>query len=165
MFVRLGAGAHTTAYHSPEWHLEAPHPEVIQSAVHAPGNWSPLTPSTPLWDLCVFALVDSCPSPTLLRFTLMFNPILTVSFFSPRKPLGQSWISKGLFTWQDYPSFQSHWGRFFSHKKHIQWIFCSLALFLSVSFTLSLTPFCLCPFGPLLNTLIHPIEEFICCSS
>lgn len=84
MSLKLGAGAATTPYHSPEWHLEAPHPEVIKSAVHASGNWSPLTPSTPFWDLCVFALVDSCPSPTLLRFTLMFNPILTVSFFSPR---------------------------------------------------------------------------------
>lgn len=57
---------------------------LIQSDVHPPDNWSPLAPSTPLWDLCVSALVDSCPGPALLRFTLMFNPILTVSSFSPR---------------------------------------------------------------------------------
>lgn len=78
-----GAGAHT-AHHSPEWPLGGPHPGVIQSAVHPPDNWSPLAPCTPLCDLCVSALVDSCPSPALLGFTLMFNPILTVSSFSPR---------------------------------------------------------------------------------
>ncbi len=74
------AGAHTAPYHSLEWHIGGPH----QSAVHPSDNWSPLAPSTPLWDLCVSALVDSCSSPALLRFTLMFNPILTVSSFSPR---------------------------------------------------------------------------------
>lgn len=83
MFVRLGAGAHTMPYHSHERHLGGPHPGVIQSVVHPSDNWSPLAPSTPLWDLCVSALVDSRPSPALLRLTLMFNPILTVSSFSP----------------------------------------------------------------------------------
>lgn len=83
-FSDCEAGAHTAPYRSPEKHLGGPHPGVIQSAVHPSDNWSPLAPSTPLGDLCVSALVDSCPSPALLTFTLMFNPILTVSSFSPR---------------------------------------------------------------------------------
>lgn len=74
------AGA-LTPYLSPEWYLGGPHAGVIQSAVHPPDNWSPK--HTPLTPLCFF-LVDSRPSPALLWFTLMFNPILTVSSFSPR---------------------------------------------------------------------------------
>lgn len=138
MFLRLGAGAHTTVYHSPEWHLEAPHPQVIQSAVHAPGNWSPLTRRTPLWDLCVFALVDSCPSPTLLRFSLMFNPILTVSFFSPRNRSASHEYPKVCLLDRIIPLFKATGDDSSATKKHTQWIFCSLALFLSGLHSLSL---------------------------
>lgn len=83
-FSDWGTGAHATPLHSSEWPSGGPHPRVIQSAVHAPGNQPPMAPSTPLGDLCGSPLVDSCSSPALLRLTLMFNPILAVSSFSPQ---------------------------------------------------------------------------------
>lgn len=44
--------------------------------VHPADHQSPLALSAPLCDLCVSALVNSCPGPALLRSTLMSNPIL-----------------------------------------------------------------------------------------
>lgn len=85
MFLRLGAGVLPPSTH---WIVsEALTPDSFKplSTLHRPGlHRSPVPPSTALWYLCVSALVDLCPSPVLLRSTLMFNPILTVSSFSPR---------------------------------------------------------------------------------
>lgn len=111
---------------------------LIQSTVHPPDNWSPLAPSTPLWDLCVSAAVDSCPGPALLGFTLMFNPILTVSSFSPRSRSASHEYPKVCLLDRIIPLFKATGDNNSTTKKHTQWIFFSLALFLSLSFALSL---------------------------
>lgn len=154
--VSWGVGAHTTAYHSPEKPLEGPHPGVIQSAVHPSGNWSQLAPSTPLGDLCVSALADSCLSPALLTFTLMFNPILTVSSFSQWSRSASHEYPKVRLLDRIIPLFKATGDDSSATKKHTQWIFCSFALFLWLSFTL--TPFCLCPSGLLLKH-IDPTDQ------
>lgn len=72
---------HTLGYITPlNGHQEA----FIQRPVHPVDRLSPPALGAPLCDLCVSALVDSCPGPAPLRSTLMSNPILTVSSFSPR---------------------------------------------------------------------------------
>lgn len=44
-FSDWGTGAHATPLHSSEWPSGGPHPRVIQSAVHPPGNRPPAHPS------------------------------------------------------------------------------------------------------------------------
>lgn len=136
----------------------------IQSPVHPADHQSPLALGAPLCDLCVSALVDSCPGPALLRSTLMSNPILTVSSFSPRSRSASHEYPKVCLLDRIIPPFQSRWGQFFSHKKtHSMDLLRSR--FVSLAFLCSLTPFCLCPSRLSLNILIHPIQEFICRSS
>lgn len=132
--------------------------------VHPVDHQSPLALSAPLCDLCVSALVDSCPGPALLRSTLMSNPILAVSSFSPRSRSASHEYPKVCLLDRIILPFKATGGQFFSHKKtHSMDLLRSR--FVSLAFLCSLTPFCLCPSRLSLNILIHPIQEFICRSS
>lgn len=87
--------------------------------VHPEDHQSPLALGAPLCDLCVSALVNSCPGPALLRSTLMSNPILTVSSFSPRSRSASHEYPKVCLLDRIIPSpFQSHWGTILQPQKN-----------------------------------------------
>lgn len=143
----LGTGARTTPCHSPEWHLGGPHLWVIVSPVHTPDNSSPLAPSHPSETHVFSAVADSRPSPVLFASTLMFNPILTVSSFSPpSRSAGHEYPKVHLLD-RIIPSFKATGDDSLVTKKHPQWIFCSLALFLSFSFFCLFLPSVFVPLG------------------
>lgn len=127
--------------------LGVPHLGIIQSAIQPPDNWSPLDPITPLWDLCVSAMANSYPSPALLRFTLMFNPILAMSSFSPRSCSASHEYPKVCLLDRIIPPFKATEDNSSATKKHTQWIFCSLALFLSFSSLILSLPSVFVPLG------------------
>lgn len=110
----------------------------IQSPVHPADHQSPLALGAPLCDLCVSALVDSCPGPALLRSTLMSNPILTVSSFSPRSRSASHEYPKVCLLDRIIPPFKAAGDNSSATKKHTQWIFFAPALFLWLSFAPSL---------------------------
>lgn len=162
------AGAHVTLYHSPGVDISGPSFKVC---VHPADHQSPLALTAPLCDLCVSALVDPCPGPALLRSTLMSNPILTVSSFSPRSRSASHEYPKVRLLDRitppptPTPPFQSYWGQFLGHKKNTLNGSSSLPL---CFFGFPLLPHSLLSFvhsGLSLNILIHPIQEFICRST
>lgn len=106
--------------------------------VHPVDHQSPLALHAPLCDLCVSALVDSCPGPALLRSTLMSNPILTVSSFSPRSRSASHEYPKVCLLDRIILPFKATGDNSSATKKHTQWIFFAPALFLWLSFAPSL---------------------------
>lgn len=165
MFLRLGGRCtHTTPYHSPEKAFRRPSfwshskccPPIRQLVPVAPQH-------TPLRPLCfcigwfmfpvlhssdsLWCLIPSwlCP-PSVRRaarpvMNIQRSAYLTgLSFFS--KPLGT------ILQPQE------------THSMDLL-----LSRFVSLAFPLLSLPSVFVPLGFLLNTLIHPIEEFICCCS
>ena len=79
MFLRLGAGAHTMSLSWKALMLES---FKVLSTHQTTVPWLSTAPQhSPLIPLCF--CTGWFTSPVLLTFTLMFNPILTVSSFSP----------------------------------------------------------------------------------
>lgn len=153
------AGAHIILYRSPQWTPVGLHSKSASTQRTTSPHWPSVHPSATSvflhWSIHVLVLHSSDPLWCLIPSCVLLQST---------EPLCQSWISKGLLTWQDYPPFQSHWGQFFSHKKTHS-IDLLRSRFVSLAFLCSLTRFCLCPSRLSLNILIHPIQEFICRSS
>lgn len=134
--LRFGWQVHVS--HPPELLLAGP-PGVIQSSAKPTRHLAPVALSSALW------LANSCSCPAILRFTLIFNLILTVSSFSLQICWASHEYPKVCLFDRIIPLSKPTGDNYSVTKKHTQWIFFSHAGFLTFiySFFSVFVSFCL----------------------